>query len=70
VNDFSALGQSAVVAPPATVDVVFRKSECTVTEEKSDLRGGSEDLRGKMEVNNTLILSMIDRGRSKDVFKV
>lgn len=69
-NNLGALGYGAPpLAPAKCVEVTFKHFAATVTEEQADMSEISAEQEGRIEVN-PLILSISDRGKSKNVYKV
>ncbi|KAJ7037365.1 hypothetical protein C8F04DRAFT_1180443 [Mycena alexandri] len=68
-NNLGALGYGAPpLAPAKCVEVTFKHFAATVTEEQADMSEISAEQEGRIEVN-PLILSISDRGKSKNVYK-
>ncbi|KAJ7506630.1 kinase-like domain-containing protein [Mycena galericulata] len=68
-NNLGALGYGAPpLAPAKCVEVTFKHFVATVTEEEADMSEISTEQEGRIEVN-PLILSISDRGKSKNVYK-
>lgn len=58
-----------MIPSPATLEITSTKLEAEVSDEFATLSPPSPLLTGKMEIE-TLILSVSDRGKSKNVYKV
>ncbi|KAJ7816881.1 hypothetical protein B0H13DRAFT_2380117 [Mycena leptocephala] len=67
-NNFAALGYTSPSVPTPSVDVTFKRLDAVVSEESASLSPPCDEQTGRIDIN-TLILSIADRGKSKNVFK-
>ncbi|KAJ7087652.1 kinase-like domain-containing protein [Mycena belliarum] len=70
-NNLGALGYNTPSVSAPTVDVTFKKLHAVVSDDSAALSPdpGKSEFSGRMETK-PLILSVSDRGKSKDVFKL